>query len=73
MFLKWGTNKAIPIALRLTLWYAGIFTISSLIAFNIFYVSIEKIIQGHIDANLVEDVEELAVLFKEGGLNELSR
>ncbi len=73
MFLKWGTNKAIPIALRLTLWYAGIFTISSLIAFTIFYFSIEKIIQGHIDANLVEDVEELAVLFKEGGLNELSR
>ncbi len=56
MFLKWGTNKAIPIALRLTLWYAGIFTISSLIAFNIFYFSIEKIIQGHIDANLVEDI-----------------
>lgn len=73
MFLKRRTNKAIPIALHLTLWYAGIFTISLLIAFTIFYFSIEKIIQSRTDASLVEDVGELAILFKEGGLSELSR
>jgi len=59
------TNKAIPIALRLTLWYAGIFTISLLIAFTIFYFSIEKIIHSRTDADLVEDVGELAILFKD--------
>ncbi len=62
-----------PTALRLTLWYAGIFTISSLIAFIIFYFSIEKTIRSRIDDDLMEDVEELAVLFKEGGLSELNR
>jgi len=73
MYLKREINKAIPIALRLTLWYAGIFTVSSLIAFSIFYFSITEIIHGRTDADLVEDIEELTILFDEGGPDELNR
>jgi len=73
MYLKRRINKAVPLALRLTLWYAGIFTISSLIAFTIFYFSIAEIIHGRTDADLIEDIEELSALFEKGGLTELNR
>ncbi|MCF6225657.1 MAG: HAMP domain-containing histidine kinase [Xanthomonadales bacterium] len=71
MYLKLGHDKAIPVALRLTLWYAGIFTLSSLIAFTTFYLFIAKTIHAHTDADLIEDIEELGLIFEQGGVNSL--
>ena len=73
MSLKLKTNKAIPVALRLTLWYASIFTISSLIGFTIFYLSIAELIHGRTDADMIEDVDELALMYAQGGLDSLER
>lgn len=67
------TKYAVPVAIRLTLWYAGIFTISSLLAFSIFYFSIAKIIYDRTDEDMLEDVQELSVLLEEEGYRALKR
>lgn len=67
MSLKQKNREPIPIAVRLTLWYAGIFTVSSLIAFTIFYFAMAAIIYDRTDADLVEDIDELALLLQQQG------
>ena len=48
------------LAFRLTLWYATIFTISSLGAFVILYVIISHVIEGRTDQELLNDIAELS-------------
>lgn len=56
------------LAFRLTLWYAGIFTASSLLAFLLFYLQIAAIIAERRDAELLDDVKEFSALLTAKGL-----
>ena len=57
------------LAFRLTLWYAGIFTMSALVAFSALYLVISSVIQDHRDEDLLEDMEEFSTLLATQGLD----
>jgi heavy metal sensor kinase len=67
MFLKKLTEHYHTLSFRLTLWYAGIFTLSSFAVFLILFLSVESLIYGRMDKELAEDAEEFSsVLNSEG-------
>ena len=59
------------LAFRLTLWYAGIFTMSALVAFSALYLVISSVIQEHRDEDLLEDVEEFSTILATRGLDQV--
>jgi heavy metal sensor kinase len=61
------------LAFRLTVWYAGIFTASSLLAFLFFYVQIWSIIRERRDEELVEEVAEFSARLASSGIEELKQ
>ena len=65
------TRYRYSLALRLTLWYAAIFALSSVIAFTLFYVIITSVIQERTDSDLLEDIGELSALLAEEGMDGL--
>ena len=48
------------LAFRLTLWYAGIFTVSSCIAFLLFYTLITSVIRDRNDEELLNQANRFA-------------
>ena len=68
MFLKKLRSLRHTLALRLTVWYAGIFVASCVLAFMLVYVLMVSIVQERTDADLEEDIDEFAVLMRSGGL-----
>ncbi|HEY4731886.1 MAG TPA: HAMP domain-containing sensor histidine kinase, partial [Gammaproteobacteria bacterium] len=63
-------KRRLSLPLHLTLWYAGIFTVSSLIIFTIIYIIISAILQNRTDDELRDDIDELSSVFNEEGINE---
>jgi heavy metal sensor kinase len=61
------------LAFRLTVWYAGIFTVSSLLAFFFFYLQIASILRERTDEDLSDDIEEFSALLAEKGIEEVKR
>ncbi|MGH7769700.1 MAG: sensor histidine kinase [Candidatus Binatia bacterium] len=61
------------LALRLTVWYAVIFTASSLLAFFFFYLEIAAIIGARTDEDLLENVKEFSALLAAEGVDEVKR
>jgi heavy metal sensor kinase len=59
------------LAFRLTVWYAGIFTISSLLAFFFFYLQIASILRERMDEELLDDIQEFSTLLAEKGMEEV--
>lgn len=57
--------------LRLTLWYAGIFTLSSLLIFSILYYKIQAVAVEEIRADILDDVSMYSGLMARGGLKEV--
>jgi len=56
------------LTLRLTLWYAGIFTASSFVAFFLFYALITAFIQEKTDLELSNQSGQFSLLFQERGM-----
>jgi heavy metal sensor kinase len=56
------------LAFRLTLWYAGIFTISSCIAFLLFYFFITSVIRERIDQELLNQAGQFSTVLEARGL-----
>jgi len=56
------------LAFRLTLWYAGIFTVSSFIAFLLFYALITSVIRERTDQELLSQVNRFSVLLRNEGI-----
>lgn len=56
------------LALRLTLWYGAVFTLSSLLAFAVVYLLMASIVQQRTDDDLEGDIEEFAALLESEGL-----
>jgi heavy metal sensor kinase len=61
------------LAFRLTVWYAGIFTLSSVLAFFLFYVQIASILRERTDEELLDDLEEFAALLDAKGVEEVKQ
>ena len=57
------------LAWRLTLWYAAVFAASSLLALSVAYLLIVALVRERTDDDLREDVEEIAELLEEEGLD----
>ena len=71
MFLRKLLRLPKTLAFRLTLWYTGAFTVSSIIAFIVIYLLTTSIIQGRTDQELLEEVEEFSSLLELKGINEV--
>jgi heavy metal sensor kinase len=67
MSLKRRSSPRNSLAFRLTLWYAGIFTVSSCIAFLLFYAFITSLILEQTDQELLGQVSRFSVLLASEG------
>ncbi|MFB3886450.1 MAG: sensor histidine kinase [Thermodesulfobacteriota bacterium] len=56
------------LAFRLTLWYAGIFTVSSFVAFLLFYMLITSVIRDRADQELLSHVAQFSTVLRTRGL-----
>jgi len=61
------------LAFRLTLWYAGIFALSSCIAFLLFYTLITSFIQDRTDQELVAQVRRFSAALASEGIDEVAK
>lgn len=68
MSLKSFHNIRHTLAFRLTLWYAGIFTVSSCVAFFFFYTYITTVIRDRTDQELLGQANRFSVLLSEEGV-----
>ena len=73
MFLKKRISLRNTLAFRLTLWYAGIFTVSSCIAFLLFYMLITSFIRGRTDEELLGQVSRFSTLLVTEGIEEVQK
>ena len=69
MSLKKSRRFWNTLAFRLTLWYAGIFTVSSCIAFLLFYMLITSVIREGTDQELLSQVRQFSTILKARGLD----
>jgi heavy metal sensor kinase len=61
------------LALRLTFWYAGVFTLTAILAFSLFYLLITNLVHARVDAELVRQSDEYHTVFSLQGLGALQR
>jgi heavy metal sensor kinase len=61
------------LAFRLTLWYAGIFALSSCIAFLLFYTLITSVIRDRTDQELAGQVRRFAATLTSEGVDEVTK
>ncbi len=71
MSLKKTLKPPNTLAFRLTVWYAGIFTVSVFIAQIAFYLLITSVIQARVNEALSADVKELASFIAAEGTDKL--
>jgi signal transduction histidine kinase len=64
MFLKRILDIRHTLAFRLTLWYATVFTVSSFVAFFIFYITISSVTQRQRDQELLNDLAEFSSIYR---------
>jgi heavy metal sensor kinase len=69
MFLSKILRPPGTLAARLTLWYAGIFTISTLVAFGAFYLVISTVLSERGDQDLMKDVREYSAMLAAEGID----
>ena len=68
MSLRTRINLRNTLAFRLTLWYAGIFTLSSCVAFLFFYMLITSFIRERTDQELLSQVNRFSTLLAAEGV-----
>ncbi len=61
------------LAFRLTLWYAGVFTLSSCVAFLLFYALISSVIQDRTDQELLGQARRFGALLAREGVEEVTK
>ncbi len=71
MFLKRPISLRNTLAFRLTLWYAGIFALSSCVAFLLFYTLITSFVRGRTDQELLSQAGRFSALLVTGGIEEV--
>jgi heavy metal sensor kinase len=73
MFSKTINKFRHSLALRLTVWYAGIFVVFSIIAFILAYFSVATVLQVQTDEDLEEDISEFAAFMRLGGIERVRK
>jgi heavy metal sensor kinase len=73
MFLKKINSIRHTLAFRLTLWYAGLFMLTSCVAFIFFYVLITSVIRDRTDQDLLGEARTLSSILKVQGINAVKR
>ena len=73
MSLKRLSSLRHSLALRLTLWYAGIFLVSAGIAFAFFYYLITSTIRGRTDQDLLAEVRSFSSVMLRQGIESVKR
>jgi heavy metal sensor kinase len=73
MFLKKINSIRHTLAFRLTLWYAGIFMLTSCVAFLFFYFLITSVIRDRTDQDLLGEARTLSSILKVEGINAVQR
>jgi heavy metal sensor kinase len=68
MCLKRMVSLRNTLAFRLTLWYAGIFTLSSCVAFLLFYMFVTSVIRERADQELLGQVRQFSTVLAARGL-----
>lgn len=71
MFSKKHSKWRGTLSFRLTIWYAVIFTLTSILALSVFYYRISVITLENTDDELFEELEEYQALMAEGGIDAL--
>jgi len=67
MYFKQINRWRQSLLFRLTIWYGGIFALSSLVVLSIFYLRISAISLERTDRELHEELEEFVILMERGG------
>lgn len=67
MSLRKVTEFRRTLVFRLTFWYALVFTISSLVAFAVFYVIISNVVKEHTDQAMLKEMAESIAILKSKG------
>lgn len=73
MYLRRLFSVRHTLAFRLTLWYAGIFTVSSCVAFLLFYMLITSVIRERTDEELLGQVGQFSTLLSLKGIETVKR
>lgn len=73
MFSKITNKLRHSLALRLSVWYAGIFAVFSIIAFILAYFSVAAVLQVQTDEDLEEDISEFAAFMRLGGVERVKK
>jgi heavy metal sensor kinase len=73
MSLKSPIRFSHTLAFRLTLWYAGIFALSSCVAFLLFYFLITSVLRTQIDQDLAKQAGVFSSLLKTNGIRAVER
>ncbi|MGD8315225.1 MAG: ATP-binding protein [Syntrophobacterales bacterium] len=69
MYLNRFFNLPGTLATRLTLWYAGIFTISTLVAFLALYFVISAVLKERRDQDFLDDMQEYSAMLATEGID----
>ena len=73
MSLKTTPERKTTLALRLTFWYAAIFALSSALALACVYGLVVTAVSARTDADLRQDIDEFAGLYRDEGLARVTR
>lgn len=73
MYLKKPADLRHTLAFRLTLWYALIFTISTGVAFFLFYLQITSFMAAQTDRNLLDQARKISSVMALQGVNAVER
>ena len=73
MFSNHRFKRRRTLALRLTLWYAGIFTVSAGVAFLLFYLLITSVFRNYTDQELSNQKGHMATLLAKRGIEVVKR
>ena len=68
MFSKTPGRFQNSLSFRLTLWYAGIFAVSSMVAFFLFYALITSVIRERTDQELLNQAGQFSTVLRERGI-----
>ncbi|MRR38946.1 HAMP domain-containing protein, partial [bacterium] len=68
MSLKNPSRFRNSLTFRLTLWYSGIFVVSSFVAFSLFYTLITTVIQENMDRDLTNQAGQFSTVLRERGI-----
>jgi heavy metal sensor kinase len=73
MFLRKIKSIRHTLAFRLTLWYAGLFMLTSCVAFLFFYILITSVIRDRTDQDLLGEARTLSSILKIEGIDAVQR